>query len=154
MTVARAESSDLSALAALYDEAAKWLLECGMTQWQIGGHTAQNLANVEVFVAKETGSLVGGFCFVLPSLDVWPDAVHTEAYYLSGLVVARSHAGKGSALLAEAEQLVRAPRFRLDCWAGNEVLKTFYSRAGFTACGTAPEQTWLVQRFEKVRARC
>ena len=154
MTVARAVPAELPALVSLYDEAAQWLQERGVVQWQVGAHTAQSLVAVETFVATEKESVVGGFCFVPPDPDIWPDAQQADACYLSGLVVARSHAGIGLVLLAHAEQLAASPRLRLDCWAGNEVLKAFYSRAGFSACGIVPEQTWRVQRFEKVRAIC
>lgn len=154
MTVARATLAELPALVSLYDEAAQWLQARGVRQWQVGEHTAQRLAELETFVAKEKDRLVGGFCFVPPARDLWPDAHKAEASYLSGLVLARRHAGAGRVLLAHAERLASAPRLRLDCWAGNEVLKAFYESAGFTPCGLVAEQTWMVQRFEKVRAGC
>lgn len=149
MTVARATSAELPALAALYDDTARWLSERGIPQWQVGEHSVERLSQTEAFVARDCDQVVGGFLFVPPDLALWPDALEVVARYLSGLVLARSHAGQGQALLTEAARHAATPRLRLDCWDGNEALKAFYTRAGFTDCGTVPEQTWVVRRFEK-----
>ncbi|MBB6052008.1 GNAT family N-acetyltransferase [Armatimonas rosea] len=149
MTVARATSAELPALAALYDDTVRWLSERGVSQWQVGEHSVERLAQTDAYVAWEDKRAVGGFLFVPPDPVLWPDTDTVAARYLAGLVLARSHAGQGQALLTEAACHAATPRLRLDCWDGNEALKAFYTRAGFTDCGTVPEQTWVVRRFEK-----
>ena len=149
MTVTRATHDDLPVLAALYDDTARWLSERGISQWQVGEHSVDRLAQTDAYVAWEDERVVGGFLLVPPDPALWPDADTVVARYLSGLVLARSHAGQGQALLTEAVRHVATPRLRLDCWDGNEALKAFYTRAGFSDCGTMPEQTWVVRRFEK-----
>jgi GNAT superfamily N-acetyltransferase len=154
VTVTRATPEALPALAALYDQAAVWLAARGIAQWQVGEHSVERLASADAFVALDAGEVIGGFTFVAPATTLWPDTAHTSACYLSGLVLARSHAGLGQALLHEAERFATGQRLRLDCWDGNDALKAFYTRAGFRDCGAMPEQSWVVRRFEKELTSC
>ncbi|GAA0180924.1 hypothetical protein SH2C18_35360 [Clostridium sediminicola] len=36
----------------------------------------------------------------------------------------------------------------LDCWAGNEKLRTFYLKAGFDFCGDFPEDNYMSSVFK------
>lgn len=38
----------------------------------------------------------------------------------------------------------------LDCWAGNEKLKSFYSNAGFNYCGDLPEEDYKISIFKYI----
>jgi GNAT superfamily N-acetyltransferase len=73
--------------------------------------------------------------------------------YLCALAVARFAAGQGlGARIVEA--CARAARergkslLRLDCWDGNEFLKSFYRRLGFRMLEAVPEGDYFIRLFE------
>ena len=111
----------------------------------------------------DAGALLGGvfvepdFAPVRPDLeDVFtaiglpPDG--RPRWYLQKLMIApeRQGGGLGNLLLDGAWQLVRergGGLLALDCWAGNDKLRAFYSAAGFTLHGDFPADGFDVAAF-------
>ena len=149
-SIAQVDAADEAALAAfvsVHEEAAAWLWERGIRQWLPGEFTAQALRRIldggEVYLARRDGAAAGGFTLQWEDAAAW-GAQPPDAGYLHALCVRRADAGRGlgAALLDYAGQRVaEAGRewLRLDCWAGNDVLRAYYERHGFSPCGVTTE---------------
>lgn len=151
LTVRRADRADLSRYLAIRNDAARWMLEHGIDQWQPGEYdvvAAAGQAAGDLWVADLAGAVVGGIRLMTADPDVWPDALgqtglgqtgpgQAGVTYLHGLVVDRSVAGLGLGrrLLDWAAEQVLAGGghlLRLDCRASNDRLRAFYPSAGYT----------------------
>jgi len=154
-----ASADRLDAYIELVEEAATWLWARGVHQWRPGEHRAASarlLARLEsgcLILAEQDGRLAGGCLLTEAAPACWPDTPD-DAMYLGGLVVARRAAGQdlGGQILEEAMQaLLRRgkTRLRLDCWDGNEFLKTYYREQGFRDMGRAQEEDYWVRLFER-----
>jgi GNAT superfamily N-acetyltransferase len=82
------------------------------------------------------------------SLDIMTGPV----WFLSKLMIdpARQGSGLGYSLLEGVQADVArrgAGAIVLDCWAGNDTLRAFYSRAGFTLYGVFPAGGFEVAVF-------
>ena len=154
-----ASADRLDAYIELVEEAATWLWARGVHQWRPGEHRAASarlLARLEngcLILAEQDGLLAGGCLLSEAAPACWPDTPD-EALYFSGLVVARRAAGRdlGGRILDEAMQAVERRSktcLRLDCWDGNEFLKTYYREQGFRDMGRTQEEDYWVRLFER-----
>ncbi|MFC4564859.1 GNAT family N-acetyltransferase [Nocardiopsis mangrovi] len=142
-----ADPADAPALAALRDQAARWQLDRGIEQWRPGEVPAAAFADQaragELFVLRDPAGLVGAVRVVWADPGIWGDpAAVGPAGYVHGLMVARSHTGRGigAGLLDWAERRVRAAgrdTVRLDCVAGNRPLRRYYRDRGYREVGRA-----------------
>ncbi|MDQ2810031.1 MAG: GNAT family N-acetyltransferase [Chloroflexota bacterium] len=157
ITIRRAGPADEAAVLDLLEAAAAWLWARGVRQWQPGSFTAaaQGVAvpGRVAYLAEVGGQPVGTFALQWADPDVW-GARPPDAGYLHSLAVARAYAGQGvgAALLDAAAAQVRAAGrtyLRLDCWAGNAMLRGYYAGLGFTPLGEAPVATFRVALFER-----
>jgi ribosomal protein S18 acetylase RimI-like enzyme len=146
-------------VADVLDEAAAWLRSRGIQQWPARfsrGRIAEQVRERDVYVAWDRGQAVGTFSLQVSDPEFWGDRP-SDALYLHGLAVRRSHAGLGPELLARAERLtVAAGRryLRLDCGAANLPLRAYYERAGFEHRGDRRMERsiaqWTASLYEKV----
>ncbi len=152
-------TAKLDAYIDLLEEAADWLWAKGVRQWRPGEHRAARaelLAQLHtgcLILAEEDGRLAGGCLLTEVAPACWPDAA-SDAFYLSGLVVARWAAGRdmGARILDAAAEAARCrgkSRLRLDCWDGNDFLKGYYRARGFEDMGRAQEGDYWVRLFER-----
>ncbi len=162
MIISEADQTRLDAYIDLLEEAAAWLWARGVRQWRPGEHRAAcsdllaQLRSGALILAAEEQRLAGGCLLTEIAPACWPDAP-ADALYLSGLVVARWAAGRdlGGMILDEAMRVVRRrgkARLRLDCWDGNEFLKTYYRAHGFQDLGRVQEEDYWVRLFEQLAA--
>ncbi|MFE6759894.1 GNAT family N-acetyltransferase [Streptomyces sp. NPDC057684] len=137
---------DLAALVALYDGAARWMVEQGIDQWQPGEKTEDHfrlrIKEGEVWFADDAqGAGVGAYELWWDDEPAW-GVRPPEAGYVHRLMVRRgAPAGTGRALLAHAEERVAAagrPLCRLDCVSTNPRLRAYYERAGYAVVGEQP----------------
>jgi glutathione S-transferase len=150
----------------LREEAARWLLEKGIPQWQPGEVPLEiferRSQNGSLYVALDgAADTVAATVFLDEEPPVvWKDgSIHSSVdqqgiscLYLSGLVVARFAAGCGAEVLELVGSEVSRRgfrRIRLDCFDGNSRLREFYNDAGYTDCGAVPEEDWYVRLFER-----
>src|SRR4051812_14778406 len=174
MCIARPD--DLTAVLGVLDDAAAWLQSIGVTkQWPASfSGDATWLKRFErwvrdgkVYIARDDdGAAVGCFRLMLSDDHIWP-LEPVKALYLHSLAVTRLSAGQGIArqLLEFALEVAGAKavdELRLDCWAGNDRLRRYYTDAGFEFRGEAriPEdadqrganrQYWVAKFAKKVR---
>ena len=173
--IAQAREDDLEAMLGVIDDAATWLHSIGVTEQWPASFSARPEWVEEfrdlirrgcVFLVWRDGSAVGGVVleeqpYGYAVEKMWPDGA-VDAVLLFRLAVRRAVAGTGVArrLLDWALDYTRQRgknELRLDCWAGNERLKRYYSDAGFEPCGDIeieePDErggrTFSVSRFRK-----
>ncbi|WP_186319084.1 GNAT family N-acetyltransferase [Streptomyces sp. SAJ15] len=145
LRVRPATESDLATLVRLRDDAARWMLACGVTgQWRPGelgeDHFRQVMGRGEVWLAEaENGCVAGAWELWWEDEAAWGPQPPV-AGYVHRLMVDRSTAapGTGRLLLSAAERRVAAAgrtRVRLDCLAGNARLNAYYRQAGYRVVG-------------------
>jgi GNAT superfamily N-acetyltransferase len=139
----RATKRDQDRIVALVFEASTWLRGRGSDQWQ--GPIEPRRRRIERDIAAGTAYVVETGRLVVASITVddfadpelWlPEDRPDDALYVHRMVVARSHAGReiglsmldwaGRRAVAEGKHLLR-----LDAWATNRDLHTYYVKRGF-----------------------
>ena len=167
VTIVAAKPADLDRYLDLLEGVAEWLDACGITQWKPGNFRlaaafyAESITRGEVHLACDDGGrAVGTLRLVLRDPIVWPDVADDDGVYVYNLAIARDWAGRGlgPSLLdwaaVHAMQLGRS-FVRLDCMTGNEFLRRYYERAGFTDRGDidatfpSPVGTLRLRRYER-----
>ncbi len=140
MQIARAEHHDIDDYVRLAQDAQAFVRSLGLTQWVPAAHEPYR---AHLRAAVESGSLykallldaaVGFFSYSCES-SWWAD--HTDAAYVSGIVVSRRIAGQkvGKAILDWCRNTAIAAglkQLRLDCHADNERLLRYYVDYGFS----------------------
>lgn len=165
-----AQPTDLARYLALMEEVAEWLAQRGIRQWPVGSFReaalfyAESINQQEVWLAFFGDELVGALRLLPSEPIVWPEVKADDALYLFSLAVRRAWAAQqlGRHLLMWAEAyavLLGKAYLRLDCLTDNQVLRDYYTQAGFVECGEiaaqypAPVGTLHLRRFEKRLAR-
>jgi GNAT superfamily N-acetyltransferase len=151
-----AKPDDLERVELILEEARAWLHSQGIAQWltTYPRHLlATTIERGEVYLAEVAGALAGTITLQEAEDPVWA-GLPSEAIYVHCLAVRREFAGHGMGrqLLQWAEQLARTrgrPFVRLDCWAGNPKLCSYYEEAGFVSRGDRQEADYQVRLYEK-----
>lgn len=157
-TVVEATAESLDRFIPLLEEIGRWLWEKGVRQWAPGTFERDRdrirfLVDNGCLLLAYQGQRLAGGCILTEVDPGWPRP-SAEAMYLSSLAVARFAAGQG---LGDriVDACLRAARrrgkslIRLDCWEGNEFLKSFYRRVGFRMLEAIQESDYFVRLFER-----
>jgi GNAT superfamily N-acetyltransferase len=142
----------------LLDQVGEWLWHKGVKQWKPGVHRenrAEHARRVEqgcLILAYHQEKLAGGCILSELTPEAWPAAPDTLALY--SLAAARFAAGKklGAQILQYCSQVAARrgkARIRLDCWDGNDFLKSYYQRQGFKMLDAIQADGYYVRLFEK-----
>ena len=151
--------SDTARLLELREEAAAWLVQRGIRQWQPGEVGAEEIgAQIhagEWAVHRRDGTIQGALRLLLADPAFWGERPD-DAAYVHGLVIDRHMAGQGlgGGLLDWAERRTRSVGrsfLRLDCSETNERLRSYYRDRGFADVGRRDpgHGRWAVTLFEK-----
>lgn len=162
--IMQAEPDDLGMVLGIFDEAVAGMVARGnVKQWgtepfssvpRIVERFKEWLANDTFYVALKEEKAVGGICVNCSYPPYcWQDAPDNCAYVhpFATSPVVRGQ-GVGRVLLRFAEEYARQqskPYLRLDCFAENPKLPSYYESAGFTACGEFFVGDWRGMMFEK-----
>lgn len=146
MTVEKAVAGDESAVLAVMRDAAEWLKERGVNQWN-GMLTPKGPELVDhrvktgvAYLAALNGEKMGTVAILWEDVFVWDEKGRDGlAGYIHGLAVLRKYAGKnlGREILKWAMDEISAqrPAIRLDCMAENPRLCHYYEELGFLNVG-------------------
>lgn len=147
-TVRAAEPSELSTVVELWEEAAAWLNERNIDQWQYAPRTArieENLRAGEVFFVEDPSGVVATITLDSHADDDFWTAPEADepAMYAHRMVVRRNASGSnlGSSMIDWASQRAQsngAKWLRLDAWRSNDRLGDYYRGLGFTHLRTVP----------------
>jgi GNAT superfamily N-acetyltransferase len=159
LTLTQAQPTDLDLVVEIVDEAAGWLHAKGITQqWPSPSppafkeFMAQQIARGDVYLAHIDGDAIGTFRFDWTDVDLWRDDPDGGGYVHSFAIRQCAHGHRvGAAMIEWAKQHVRehGKKFlRLDCWGGNEPLREYYTRLGFTLINLVPEEDWIDATFQ------
>ena len=136
-TVVEATGSDTNALLGLRDDAARWLLDRGIDQWQPGEipYSWERGDEYFVFVLRHGEDRVGTVTILWDDPVIWGEQP-IRAGYVHNLIVARPFGGRGLgvALLQWAENFATESGrslARLDCGAQNRKLRDLYESVGY-----------------------
>ncbi|MET9495483.1 GNAT family N-acetyltransferase [Streptomyces sp. NPDC006552] len=140
-----ADTGDLATLVALYDGAARWMVEQGIDQWRPGekdeAHFRRRMAAGEVWLAEAGGQAAGGYELWWADEPAWGEQPPVAGYVHRLMVRRGAPAGCGAALLAHAERRVAGAGrtyCRLDCVADNRRLRAYYEKRGYAVVGEQP----------------
>ncbi|WP_370617498.1 GNAT family N-acetyltransferase [Mumia sp. Pv 4-285] len=159
----RAYSRDAEAIVALRDDLARWQVASGIVQWKPGEVTADQvrdqIAEQQWWLLRDDGAISATVRVLEDDPTIWDDLVAPgtgDALYVHGLMVRRTHRGRGlgGVMLEWVESRVRdagRTTLRLDCAAANTSLRAYYVGLGFTELGERefPPPYKTLARFEK-----
>lgn len=137
-----ARIDDVDALLQLRDDLARWQASLGVKGWQPGELRRQTIAaqvrSGEWHVLRED-AITAALRLLFDDHVMWGERA-PDSVYVHGLMVARSHAGRGlgAAMLDWAAERARAAgreRIRLDCIEDNPGLVGYYERLGYVRVG-------------------
>jgi hypothetical protein len=139
---------DWYALSSLRLGAENWLRANGIVQWHDTARGLDQMARYtnrdEMYLVREGPTAVG--CFALTNdadSDFWTgDPDRGDSLYLNKMIAARWVAGTGVGRLITDYSLAEAKArkcvaLRLDCWRGNDALRSHFEDLGFTYLRTA-----------------
>ncbi|AEJ61914.1 GCN5-related N-acetyltransferase [Spirochaeta thermophila DSM 6578] len=133
----QARDSDLHRIADLLDGVSSFLLEKGIPQWRSPTDRAVLLDEIragEVHAVRRGDRILATFSIRRRKYYWPPDETDFRdgAVYLYRFALGKKWFGKGlgSEVLERIEEFLfdqGVEEIRLDCWAGNEILRAFYS---------------------------
>lgn len=154
MKIRPSKTEDLKQIINLLNEVTLHLIEKGIRQWDYPwdeGQIAAQINHHSSYVLLINDEIIGVFC--LSEIDYFNDLpVDAKSIYLSQIAILPEFQGGnlGSAILdfaySYAEKLNKT--LYLDCWAGNEKLKDFYTRNGLESIGDFPEDDYFISIFQ------
>lgn len=152
-----ADGKKSSDIVALYNDVTLQLHRKGIHQWEYPWRAdivKRAIERREVYIVEFNGIAVGAFLLGETS-DFQGLRVEESSLYLSKIAILPSYQGLGigkeivSFACAFARTAGRA--MYLDCWAGNEKLKEFYTGCGLNYMGDFPEEDYFISVFKSGR---
>jgi Acetyltransferase (GNAT) family len=150
MIIGPASRKHLQTIVAMRDEASAWLAEQGIDQWRqpwpnhdaMADRIAASIKAGETWMVHDGGQIIATVAvdrYADPGL--WTPSQRDEpAHYIHRLIVRRSHAGIGAAILDWTDHRAASEQIRwlrIDVWTNNDGLQNYYRRRGFVYVGTS-----------------
>lgn len=157
LTFRVADGKKSSDIVALYDEVTLQLHRKGIHQWDYPWRAdivKDAIERREVYIVELNGIVVGAF-WLGDAGNFTGLRVEESSLYLSKIAILPSYQGLGigkeivSFACAFARTAGRA--MYLDCWAGNEKLKEFYTGCGLDYMGDFREEDFFISVFKSGR---
>lgn len=157
MQIEQARPSEAATVAAVLNEAARWIAAEGRPLWS-GAEIALERIQRDTdagsyFIARSNGEVAGVVRLDLEDPNFWPEVEAGTSLYVHKLAVNRAHAGQGVPLqlLDFARERTRSlgrPFLRLDCMADRAPLRALYERFGFSLHSVIRKGEWSFARYE------
>jgi GNAT superfamily N-acetyltransferase len=127
----------------------------GINQWVYPCDSSEIEADLNegnIYLMRSGGIMIGTFS--LKDIDSANFPTVAESKYLYRIAVLPEYQGKkfGLKIVNYCKKLSRDfnKTLYLDCWAGNEKLRSFYSDSGFEHIGDFPEDGYLISAFKYI----
>ncbi len=154
MEIGIGDLTDLERILEVLNSATKKLLDKKVYQWEYPWETAQieeDIREKRQFTVKDASRMIAVFSIKDTLGNVWEPENHGDQCYLYRIAVHPQvqGAGVGEAVCTwvKAYAINNNKTVYLDCWAGNEKLKAFYTKAGFDCLGEFPEEDYKISVF-------
>lgn len=144
-----AETADLAGILTLLNETALGLQRKGNFQWEYPWPEDELLEDIQlgrIYVVSFKGEDVGSFG-LKGKTHMGPWAFEPGSQYLYQLALHPRFQGLGFGGKILGQLRKRCPNLYLDCWSGNETLKSFYGLNGFECLGDLPEEDYFISVF-------
>ncbi|HAX72330.1 MAG TPA: hypothetical protein DCY20_02265 [Firmicutes bacterium] len=155
MKIQKAKLGDLVEIINLLKVVKTDLNKKGIMQWTEGFDEIEMLRDINLgrtFIARKDGCLIATFSLKTKQLDPIQQTLRSPFLYLYKLALqpSQQRKGYGKQLIDYAATLAKDNEFELylDCWSGNEKLKSFYRSVGFTDLGDIPEDDYYISVFK------
>ncbi|MDE5415047.1 GNAT family N-acetyltransferase [Alkalihalobacterium chitinilyticum] len=152
--IRKANNEDQSEILKIYNETTLHLLKRKIKQWDYpwdAENIQKEIKKNEAYVVLLNRTLVGAFC-ISPIKKLSTITIDPEGVYLSKIAILPKFQGKnlGSEVVQFACSFARQQNLALylDCWAGNEKLKEFYSDNSLEYIGDFPEEDYFISIFK------
>jgi len=152
--ICSANLENLHEVTAILNEVTLALLEKGINQWEYpwdDKKVRDQIQNNEAYTLADGRKVIGTFCIKEIS-HINGLTVEANSLYLSQIALLPAHQGKslGRLIIDFACSLAKKSNtaMYLDCWAGNEKLKAFYSRNRLEYLGDFPEEDYWISVYK------
>jgi ribosomal protein S18 acetylase RimI-like enzyme len=150
-----AREEDLQTVLSLLNEVTLDLYQKGIYQWDYPWEEKRVLSqinNQHLYVLLTEGHQIAGTFCVSEIHKINDLPVEANSKYLSQIAVSPKLQGMkfGSKIIQFACSLAEETdkTLYLDCWAGNDKLKAFYTSNGLTYTGDFPEEDYRISIFK------
>lgn len=148
-----AELRDKDIVVELLNSVTLYLHKKGINQWVYPWNPDEikdDMENSRIYLLMADDTLAGTFSIKdTDNIDV--SLIEPENKYLYRIAILPEYQGKKLGLdiiKFSLDYARRAGKFLyLDCWAGNQKLRSFYSNAGFNFIGIDPENDYTISVF-------
>jgi protein-tyrosine phosphatase len=154
-----ARHDDLAVVMEILDQAARWMLERGIRQWEapsppeVWQRMALEIEEREVYLAHlpEAAEPVGTLRFEWTGRLLWPE--EADAGYIHTMALKPAYMGRqlGKRMLEWAIDHIRSRGkriARLDCMTANPRLRAYYESAGFLHRGDGRSGAYQLSLYE------
>ena len=151
MKIRQACLEDLDQVTALINATAKHLIDKDVFQWSYPceyEEVKREIEQGEVYLLEDGRKLMGSYS-IRPIKDDY-QVIIEHGLYLYRIIIHPYFQGNnvGSYILNYLrDHHKKKENLILDCWAGNEKLKSFYMRNGCTLLGEFPEESYKICIF-------
>jgi GNAT superfamily N-acetyltransferase len=152
-----AELNDKDSIVELLNKVTLHLHGKGVNQWTYpwnADEIKQDIENELVYVLVLEDLIIGTFS-IKDTDDINTDLIEHGNKYLYRIAILPEYQGKNRGLniirfsLDYSRNMGKS--LYLDCWAGNEKLRSFYSSTGFDFMGNVQEEDYFVSVFKSVK---
>jgi ribosomal protein S18 acetylase RimI-like enzyme len=149
-----AELNDKDSIVELLNKVTLHLHDKGVNQWEYPWNTEEIKQDIEkglVYLLIVEDLIVGTFS-IKDTDNINTDLIEQGNKYIYRIAILPEYQGKNHGLniikfsLDYSRNMDKS--LYLDCWAGNEKLRSFYSSTGFDFMGNVPEEDYFVSVFK------
>lgn len=154
MQIRLSKVEDLKQILYVLNSVTLHLIQKGIYQWNYPWDEDKILSQIKEnvsYILLDNDKIIGVFC--IHEIDYINEmSVDEKSNYLSQIAILPEFQGEnwGSVIIDFACSFVKRSNktLYLDCWAGNEKLKCFYSKNGLKHIGDFPEEDYFISIFQ------